>query len=334
MNKINLFSVLMLFFFCANAQDKPKVLATATMIADMTANIAGDLLDVNSIVPIGGDPHIYDPTPSDAQIVSRAQLILKNGLTFEGWLDDLIDNSGTKANVVTVTEGISPISSLQYQNSSDPHAWMDVTKAIQYIENIKNALIKLAPEEADVFEFNHGVYKKQLEDLDQYILDQMKQIPIENRILITSHDAFQYYGRRYGIQLEAILGISTDAEAQTADITRLNKTIREKKVPAIFVESTINPKLIQQIAKDNNITIGGKLYADSLGDKDGVAGTYIDMLKYNTDVIVAALSVKKETGNTPAPGKEEESNSPWLSWGILAIILIGGLFFMIKKMNQ
>jgi len=246
----------------------------------MAKNIAGGMVNVECIVPIGGDPHLHEPTPRDAQMVNRADLIIKNGLTFEGWLNELIENSGTKAKTVRVTEGIQPIQSAEYENSADPHAWMDASLGLTYIKNIKDALSELDPDNADIYAFNYGVYKTQLEDLDQYIKTAIQKIPAQKRVLITSHDAFQYYGRAYGIRLEAILGTSTDAEAQTSDIIRLNKVIKASNVPALFVESTINPKLLKQLAKDNDIEIGGQLYADSIGDEESPAPTYIDMLKH------------------------------------------------------
>ena len=150
-----------------------------------------------------------------------------------------------------------------------------------YIENIKNALADVAPNSADIFEFNYELYKQQINDLHDSIQVAIQTIPVEKRILITSHDAFQYFGKRYGLELEAILGTSTDAEAQTSDIQRINTVIQKNGVPAVFVESTINPKLLEQIARDNEVKIGGKLYSDSLGDKDSPANSYIDMLKHN-----------------------------------------------------
>lgn len=311
------------------AQDRPIVVATASMIADMTENIAGGQVEVKSIVPIGGDPHLHEPTPKDAQLVNGADLILKNGLTFEGWLNELIENSGTKAKVVQVTEGIQPVESATYKNSADPHAWMDASLGLAYIKNIKDALSQLDPDNADIFEFNYGVYKKQLEDLDKLIMESIQSIPENKRILITSHDAFQYYGRRYGIQLEAVLGTSTDAEAQTSDIIRLNKIIKANKVPAVFIESTVNPKLLEQLAKDNKIEIGGQLYADSIGDKDSPAPSYIDMLLHNTKVIVAALT--KEVIETDAASTDKKGAN-WILWGIIGVLLIGG-FLAVARMR-
>ncbi len=315
------------------AQDKKLVVATASMMGDMAENIAGGEVIVKTIVPIGGDPHLYEPTPKDAQLANQADLVLKNGLTFEGWLNDLIANSGTKAKTVRVTEGINPIESAAYKNSADPHAWMDASLGLVYIKNIKDALVELAPEHKETFEFNYGVYKKQLEDLDHYIIDQIQTIPAAQRVLITSHDAFQYYGRKYGIRLEAILGTSTDAEVQTSDIMRLNKVIQSSKVPAVFIESTINPKLLEQLAKDNDIKVGGQLYADSIGDKDSPAPSYIDMLKYNTDVIVKALSEQHVSKADASIGYEsqQEEGTNWMLWGAIGALMLGG-FLLVARM--
>ena len=333
MKKILLFLSCCFLLNSSWAQDKKLVVATASMLGDMAENIAGGEVIVKTIVPIGGDPHLYEPTPKDAQLANQADLVLKNGLTFEGWLNDLIANSGTKAKTIRVTEGIKPIESTAYKNSADPHAWMDASLGLIYIKNIKDALVELAPEHKETFEFNYGVYKKQIEDLDQYIVDQVEKIPASQRILITSHDAFQYYGRKYGIRLEAILGTSTDAEVQTSDIMRLNKVIQSSKVPAVFIESTINPKLLEQLAKDNEIRVGGQLYADSIGDKDSPAPSYIDMLKYNTDVIVKALSgqgISQDISATEHESNQEEGSN-WMLWGAIGALMLGG-FFLVARM--
>lgn len=316
-------------FKAQEAEQKPLVVATASIFADMARDIAGDEVEIQSIVPIGGDPHIYEPTPSDARLAAKANLVLRNGLTFEGWLSELIENSGTKANIVTITEGVEAIGSQTYANSSDPHAWMDAQRGLIYIENIKNALVELLPDLREQFEFNYGVYRKQLEDLDKYIEEEIQKIPADQRILITSHDAFQYYGRRYGLRLESVLGTSTDAEVQTSDIQGLIKVINESQVPAVFIESTINPKLLKQVASDNGVSIGGQLFADSLGDKDGPAGDYINMLKHNTDVIVKALSKVKQEAISTEGNAPETSN--WLLYGILAVLLLGGLFLVGRR---
>ncbi len=333
MKKQFIFTILILSCYNLLADSKPKVTSTASIIWDMARVIGGDHIEATTIVPIGGDPHIYEPKPGDVRLITKSDLVLKNGLTFEGWIDKLIDNSGTKAKVITVTDGVPAIANEFYKNSTDPHAWMDVTLGLIYIKNIKDALIALAPTHKADFEKNYLAYKKELEELDDYIMAKVKTIPDERRILITSHDAFQYYGRRYNIRLEAILGISTDAEEQTSDIMRLNKVIKASKVPAVFVESTINPTLLEQIAKDNDIVVGGELFADSIGDEDSDAPTYVDMLRHNTDVIVAALS-KTGTENKVTPTDEKESSSNnMLLIGLAALLFIGGFFLMAKKLN-
>ena len=321
---IFLFSALM-----ASAEEKPLVVASVTIIKDMAEMIAGDEFVVQSIMPVGSDPHLHDPTPRDAKLVVAADLILVNGLTLEGWLSELIENAGSDAEVVTVTNGVNAIESQTYKNSSDPHAWMDASNGIKYVENILASFIKLKPEAREVFEFNFGVYKQQLEDLDKYIHEAINSIPEQQRILITSHDAFQYYGRRYGIRLEALLGTSTDAEAQVSDLRRVNNVISSSKVPALFVESTINPKMLEQIAKDNDIRIGGHLYADSIGEEGSGADSYYDMLKHNTDQIVQGLT------QTPEEKVEAEMKTPsyWL-WVVLAVLLIGGFFILSRSLNN
>lgn len=310
------------------AQDKKQVVATASIFADMAEVIAGELVDVKLIVPIGGDPHTYEPTPRDAQLVAGADLIIKNGLTFEGWLTELIDNSGTKAQVKLITEGIKVIESLTYKGSSDPHAWMDVSNGLIYIKNIKDALIELDPDNSDIYEFNYKAYRQQLEDLDKFIEEQIRAIPKEKRILVTSHDAFQYYGRRYGVRLESILGTSTDADVQVSDINRLNEVIKSSGIPAVFIESTVNPKLLKQLATDNHIKIGGSLYSDSLGDKESPAPTYYDMLKYNTTTIVNALAQAVDANEEPV-----EDNTNYMLYLALAVLLIGGFVLVAKKMG-
>ena len=311
-------------------KSKPKVVATASMIADMIHVIGGDHLDLQCIVPVGGDPHIYDATPADAQLVNQADLIFKNGLTFEGWLNELIENAGSSAEIITVTNGIQAIESLQYSNATDPHAWMDASLGLQYIVNIRDALIKYFPKHTNDFQANYENYRKEMETLDAYISEQIGSIAEGQRILITSHDAFQYYGRRYGIRLESVLGTSTDADVQTSDIIRLNKVIKENLVPALFIESTINPKILEQIASDQDIKIGGKLYADSLGDDHSPASSYLKMLRHNTDVIVKALSRSVDHKDEV---NEDTSSGTWWLYGVIVGICLAAFLVLMKRLS-
>lgn len=305
------------------AQEKPLVVASATVFIDMAKQIGGDQFRYASIVPAGGDPHTYDPTPRDARLCAQADLILRNGLTFEGWIDRLIANAGSRAPVVTITDGITPIASVQYANAYDPHAWMDASNGKVYARNIRDALIALSPDVAHVISNGYENYISALEAVDAYIMQKIRTIPEERRVLITSHDAFQYFGRRYGLRLESVLGTSTDADIQTADIIRINRVIATTRVPAVFIESTVNPRMLEQIAKDNRVAIGGELYSDSLSDQNGPAPTYIDMLRYNTDTIVEALTT--EHSGDPVPG----SKISWWWVFLLLPVLLGIFYFLL-----
>lgn len=328
---LSLLTLLVCLVLNAQAEERPLVVATASMFADMTEVIGGNLIDVRMIVPVGGDPHIYEPTPSDAQLVARADLVLRNGLTFEGWIDELVLNSGFSGRIATITQGIEVIESEEYENSADPHAWMSARNGLTYLQNIRDALVTLAPEYEEEFNFNYQIYRQQVEDLDQEIEATLASIPRHKRILITSHDAFRYFGRRYGVQVEAVLGTSTDADVQTSDIRRLTRVLQETEVPALFIESTINPKLLKVLANDNNVVIGGSLYADSLGEKDGPAGTYLDMLRHNARTIAEGLSLEKQEGNHEV--EEGNTTQKYLLFGFILLMMIGSFFFMVFKLN-
>lgn len=310
------------------SQDKIQILSSASMFADMAQVIGGDKVVTRSIVPIGGDPHIYSPSPSDVSKVLSADIILVNGLTFEGWIKKLIDNSGTKAEVRILTKGIDPIANTEYANAYDPHAWMAPANGLIYIKNILEALVHLSPENEAYFRKNYESYKTKIIELDSYISMKINTIPLDQRVLITSHDAFAYYGIEYGMALHAIKGISTEEETQVSDIVRVSNIIKKNKVKAIFIESTINPKMIQQISKDSEVAIGGELYADSLGPKGSDGDTYLKMLRHNTDVIVNALA-QKSTTKTKIDG-ESTSGNLWV-YLMLGFAMIGLLVLAVSK---
>lgn len=330
-----IFFLLSLLFFqtiVAQENKKPLIVGTASMFSDMAANIGGDLIETATIVPIGGDPHIYEPTPGDVRLILQANLILKNGLTFEGWIQELIANSGATAEVVTITEGITPIVSEKHQNATDPHAWMEPINGKIYAGNIKDALIKLLPEHTAQLQTQYDNYIRQLDELDKYIQENIAKIEPSKRILITSHDSFHYYGKRYGVRLESVLGTSTDADVRTSDLMRLNQVIRENNIPVVFIESTINPKLLNQVASDNKISIGGKLYSDSLGEPDSPANTYINMIRYNTDVIVKGLTSSVSDKTAEAQSKD---HSKWFIWlGVLFLVSFFAMWLFRRKTNR
>lgn len=308
--------------------ERPLVVATASIFADMARVIGGDVINVKSVVPLGGDPHTFEPTSESAQLVADADLVLRNGLTFEGWLNELIRYSGSDSPVTLITKGIQPLGSIVYEGSEDPHAWMAASNGLIYAENIYQALAITFPEYADQFGFNYRIYRQEIEEIDAWIRDTVSVIPPKARILITSHDAFQYYGAAYGMRLEAILGTSTDADAQTNDVARVIKLIAENDVPAVFIESTVNPKLIRQIADDTGAKVGGSLFSDSLGDELSPAPTYLDMLRYNTRTIVNGLS--GATAGLADDGFDEEKGSIPLLVITLLVVFALGLLVMFK----
>jgi ABC-type Zn uptake system ZnuABC Zn-binding protein ZnuA len=322
----NVLLLLSICFASVSLAQKPLVVATASIFADMAKQLGDTLIDVETIVPIGGDPHSYDPVPSDLILINQAQVVLKNGLTFEKWMDKLIDNSGSSAEVVLITKGITPITSQTYAGSPDPHAWMDAENGLIYAENIYQTLLKLLPEHEPELTDRFQVYQQSINDTHQTILSLIQEIPDSQRILITSHDAFQYFGQKYGLRLESVLGTSTEAEAQTRDVEALVQVLRANPVPAVFVESTVNPKMLQQIAADNQVIIGGSLYSDSIGDEDSEAPTYLDMLLHNSSTISNALSKTKVKESIDQPTSSESPLAKILVFIGAGFLIVIGLF--------
>jgi ABC-type Zn uptake system ZnuABC Zn-binding protein ZnuA len=311
----------------ANNSDKINIVATTSIFQDMIENIVGDKATVTSIVNIGGDPHIYEAIPEDVDKIRKGNLIFINGLNFEEWITKIILNSGSKAPIITLTEGITPITSEDHANSYDPHTWMTAQNGLKYVENIYAALIKYYPQHKEYFKLNYDRYRGELQNIDNYIKDKIQTIPQGQRILITTHDAFRYYGNAYGITIHAMQGISTESDIQTSDMKRITSIIKTFQIPCIFVESTINPKLFEQITTDSKIKLSGPLYSDSLGDKNSVANTYINMLKANTDIIFKGLSIAYQEE------QNENGNNPMM-YGFIFLLMIASwiLFYLnIKK---
>lgn len=294
-----------------------NILTTTSVLQDMAKNIAPDHCRVETIVPRGMDPHIYEPTPSDIELVLASDLIFMNGLLLEGWLDKVISHAGQHGKKVIVTKGIRPITSLEYESAPDPHAWMDLTLGRTYIENMKQALIEIMPEHQKSIEEKTQLYIRKIEEVDNWSREKIQTIPEENRVLITSHDAFQYFGRAYGLELHSALGLSTDADVKTGDIANITRLLESRSIPAIFVESTINPKLLEQIARDYNVEIGGELYADALSSVEGPAGSYLDLFRHNVQTLTKALS------NDSKEKKESVfSLTRWLSYAFIFLIMV------------
>lgn len=290
----NCYLLLIFIFFAqdlsATEKDLPLVVATNTIIADIALQLVGDEAIIVSLVPIGTDPHSFDPSPSDIKLSTEAELILINGMNLENWIFNLIRKTATNVRIDTVTRGIAPIYTGKFSSQVDPHAWLDPILGKIYAKNIAQSLKRLIPRQSDIIDFNLAVLLDQLEEVHEYSLNVLSQIPEEERILITSHDAFRYFGERYNLKVLSVLSSSPNAELTVQDMIALNDLINSTGVKAIFPESTINPRLINQIARDNQLIVGSKLYTDSLSDTEKEAGNYIQMLYHNVNTIVKALS--------------------------------------------
>jgi ABC-type Zn uptake system ZnuABC Zn-binding protein ZnuA len=271
-------------------RERPLVVATTTIIADVAKTIAGDRVEVYCIMPIGGDPHIYQPVPGDARVIARSDLVLVNGLQLEGWLTELARHAGGTRTMITVTDGITPLRDEQRHGDPDPHAWFDVRNMHFYVDNIVRGLIEIDPEGEAEYTARAALYKQQLDELDAWVREQIGKLPPERRILITSHDAFRYFGEAYGVRVMALQGISTEAQPQTKDVIELVQVVREHSVPAVFIETSVNPKMLEQIARDAGTRIGGELFSDSLGGPDHEGGTYPGMVRYNVRTFVREMS--------------------------------------------
>ncbi len=271
-------------------REKPLVVATTTIIADIAAEIAGERVEIYCIMPVGGDPHIYQPVPGDARKIAQSDLVLLNGLELEGWLVELARNAGGDRPMIRVTDGVEPLRDEVRHGEPDPHAWFDVRNMHFYVDNIVEGLTMIDRDGAELFTRRAEFYKSRLDSLDTWIRDIVERLPEDRRILITSHDAFRYLGHAYGIRVLALQGISTEAQPQTRDVIKLVNVIKEAKVPAVFIETSVNPKMLEQISRDAGAKIGGELFSDSLGHPDEEGGTYIGMVRYNVRTIVEALS--------------------------------------------
>ncbi len=278
------------------AQNTPlKVVATFSILGDIVKNVGGDKVDLSVLVGPDGDTHTYEPVPGDSVKLAEANLIFENGFGFESWLDKLYEASASKATRVVVTQNIEPgkIAVGDETGETDPHAWQNVYYGIHMTKIVRDALSAADPANAVTYQLNANQYITQLLDLDTYILQKVQSLPVEQRKLVTNHDAFGYFAARYGFTVvgTALGSISTEAaDPSAADIAKLVEDIKSTGTKAIFPENIENPKLIQQIADQAGVKVGPSLYSDALGQPGTDGETYLKMMRYNIDAMVGALS--------------------------------------------
>jgi zinc/manganese transport system substrate-binding protein len=277
----------------ADAQPRKLAVATTSIIADLVRNVGGARLEVRALVGANGDAHVYSPTPGDAKEVATAAVVFVNGLGLEGWLTRLVTASGTKAPTVIVTKGITPLRMADEDHPGrsviDPHAWQSIADAKIYVANIRDGLDAADPAGKAVYDANAQAFLAKLDALETEVRSAIATIPTERRKIITNHDAFGYFGAAYGMSFIAPEGVSTDSEPSAKDVARIIRQIRKQKIPAVFLENVSDPRLIEQIARESGARIGGKLYSDALSEPNGLAATYIDMMRHNVRELVNAL---------------------------------------------
>ncbi len=281
----------------------PAVLAAESFLADIAQNVAGDRLQVMSLIPIGVDPHGFQPTPADVKKVADSQVLIVNGAGFEEFLDELLQNAGGERIVIEAAAGLQPRQRSEAEDvheadrgeahayEVDPHFWLDPLAVITYVENMRDGLSRADPAGREAYTRNANAYIGRLRELDQWIVEQVAQIPESRRKLITNHESFGYFADRYGFEVigAIIPSVSTGASPSARELTALIERMKEAGVSVIFLETGSSPQLARQIAQESGVKVVTGLYTHSLTDASGLAPTYIDMMKYNVKAIVEAL---------------------------------------------
>ena len=304
-------TVITLTSFTSASAEPLKVIASFSIIGDFAQNVGGERVEVTTLVGPDGDAHVYEPRPADAAAMATADVVLVNGLHFEGFLERLIETSGAKAQVVELTKGVEPLRMQEehgqhgaegqthaeaaegeeghHHGDIDPHAFQSIANAKIYVKNIADAFCAADAGGCDAYKANAEAYTQKLTVAEDEVKAAVASIPEDKRVIITSHDAFGYFEHEYGLTFLAPEGISTEAEASATDVAALIRQVREDKASAIFVESIANARLAEQIAAETGLKVGGTLYSDALSAADGPASTYIDLVRHNIATIKGAI---------------------------------------------
>jgi len=273
-----------------SSSEAPVVLASTTFLTDITRNIAGDRLKVESLLPIGADPHSYQPTPQDVAKIEQSKLLIINGAEYEHFLESLLENAGGERNIIEASSGLRLRTDAESEQGVDPHLWLDPNNVIIYVENIREGLTHFDPDGAAIYQSNADAYVAKLEALDAWIDEQVSQIPPERRLLVTNHEALGYFAERYGFTVigAVVPSVSSDASTSAGQMAELIEQIKSSGTPAIFLDEVENPALAEQIADETGVKVVADLHLESLTDGPPAA-TYIDMMKHNVTQIMNAL---------------------------------------------
>jgi len=298
-----------------HAAEKPKVVASFSILGDMVREVAGDEVELTVLVGPNGDAHSYEPTPQDAKALGAADVLVMNGFGFEAFMPRLVSASGFAGRTITATDGVTPrafegeeeeheaaeaehdhdheeaeAGHHHHHGVNDPHAWQNLGNGVIYVRNIVAGLSAADPDHAADYKAKGDAYIAKIEVLDQRLKTSFAAIPEARRRIVTSHDAFGYFGDAYGVTFIAPQGVSTEAEASAADVAAIIRQIREENIQAVFVENITDPRLIEQIARETGIQSGGELYSDALSDASGPAATYLAMFENNAAALLGALN--------------------------------------------
>jgi zinc/manganese transport system substrate-binding protein len=279
----------------AQSERPLRVVASFSILADIVREVGGDAVDVVALVGPDADAHVFQPSPADARHLARADLVVVNGLGFEGWIDRLVRASGYRGKVVTASQGVKLRKDghghgEQPGHGSDPHAWQDLANAERYAANVRDALSNARPAQAKVLSQRAARYIEQIRALDHEVRAQFAAVPRPRRRVITSHDAFGYFGAAYGVDFLSPQGVSTDGEASAAEVAKLIDQIRRQDVRAVFVENITDPRLVARIAKEGGAVLGGRLYSDALSAPGTEADTYLKLFAQNAKTLVSGLA--------------------------------------------
>ncbi|OLO26279.1 metal ABC transporter substrate-binding protein [Alkalihalophilus pseudofirmus] len=264
-----------------------NITTSFSILGDVIDNVVGDRGTVEYIVPIGDEPHDYEPIPSDFQKLSDSDVFYINGLGLEGWLEKLVQNSGDIP-VVTLSDGVNTIP-LVSEEGEDPHIWLDVQNVILLVNNLVDDLVERDPDGEELYHANAEAYKQELEELDTWVKAEINTIPEAARLIAVSEDAFRYFGQAYGIETAGIWELNSHEEGTPSQISGLVDLIKERNLPAVFVETTVDQRYMETVANNAGVEIAGEVYTDAIGQEGSGAETYIKMMEHNVKVFVEGL---------------------------------------------
>ena len=278
----------------ADAADKVKAVASFSILGDMVKQVGGDRIELVTLVGPDGDAHVFEPTPADAKTLANAQILFVNGLGFEGWMDRLEKSSGFKGTTVVASNGVKARTMVEEEDGTaeeitDPHAWQSLANGKLYVANIRDGLIAVDPDGKAIYEANGAKYLDEIAAEDDAVKAALAKLPEDRRKIITSHDAFGYFGAAYGLKVIAPEGVSTEAEASAKDVAKIIRQIKGEHIPAVFMENISDPRMMEQLARESGAQMGGRLYSDALSRTNGPAATYLLMMRYNVERLRDAM---------------------------------------------